>query len=967
MSSTASGTGPAARLATTLAVAVLYVLAGKLGLSFAFLHVSASPVWPPAGIALAALLLLGYRVWPAVAAGAFLVNVTTAGTVATSAGIALGNTLEALAGAWLVNRLAGGATVFDRVQDILKFLGLAGLASTALAATIGVTSLSLGGHAPWDQYRAIWLTWWLGDAAGVLIVTPLLVLWLRTPGPVELRRRPVEAVLLLASLVAVGLVVFSGTPSALERHPIAYLSIPPLLWAALRLGPAGTSAATVVMCGIAVAGTLQGTGPFARGTPNESLLLLQGFLATVAVTTLAVAVLVRDRRRAGDALRVHEERLRVAVDAARMGTWEWTIATGTVEWSPSLEAMHGLAPGSFAGTYEAFQADVHPDDRAALDQAIRAALERGEHRVEYRIVRPDGVVRWVEGRGKVFRDAAGRPERVIGVCLDVTERRVAEEQRARILERLGFLGEIARSIGASLDLDTVLQRIADGATALCRSDSAAIFLRDGPSGAMVPRYRVGPWLRLYDTLRITPGEGLGGEVMRTGRPLRVERYRDDSRVPRDFHRIADATGTVALMVVPIIIRAEVAGLLYVSNRTARRFTDEDETVCGRLAEQAAIAIQNARLFTGAEAARAQAEAANREKDHFLAMLGHELRNPLGAIGNAAQVLNRLESDDPQAVHARAIIGRQVHHLSRLVDDLLDVSRVMSGKVVLRRQAADLASIVERALTALRPSAGGDRHRLSLHTEPVWVDGDGVRLEQVVTNLVANACKYTPEGGAVDVTLRREGETAVLRVRDSGVGIPPDLVSRVFDLFVQGDHSLDRTGGGLGIGLTLVRRIVELHGGTAEAASDGVGCGSCFTVRLPTTARPDGAAGARPAAPAIASRRVLVVEDNDDSRQMLCELIKLLGREPHEAADGPAGIASALRLEPDLTLIDIGLPGLDGYEVARRIRRHPAGRHLHLVALTGYGMAEDRERALAAGYNGYLVKPVDPVHITTLLD
>ncbi|HSE91739.1 MAG TPA: MASE1 domain-containing protein, partial [Methylomirabilota bacterium] len=550
MALTGLGTGHAARLATTLAVAVLYVLAGKLGLSFASLHASASPVWPPAGIALAAFLLLGYHVWPAVFAGAFLVSITTAGTVATSAGIALGNTLEALAVAWLVNRFAGGAAVFDRVQGILKFLGLAGLASTTLGATIGVTSLALGGQAPWADYRFIWLTWWLGDAAGLLIVAPLLVLWLRTPVPIELRQRPVEAVLLLASLVITGLVVFAGVLPPLQRRPIEYLGIPPLLWAALRFGPAVTSAATVVLCGIAVAGTLQGTGPFARGTANESLLLLQGFMATIAVTMLAVAVLVWDRRRADDAIRIHEARLRVAVDAARMGTWEWTIHTGAVEWSPSLEAMHGLAPGSFAGTYEAFQADIHPDDRAGVDRAVLDALERGEHRVEYRIVRPDGAVRWVEGRGRVFRDAEGRPERMIGVCLDVTERRAAEEERARTLERLGFLGEIARSIGSSLDLDTVLQRIAEGATALCRSDSAVIFLRDDPSDAMVPRYRVGPWLRVYDTLRVRPGEGLGGEVMRTGRPVRVERYQDDARVPRDFHHIAAETGTVALMVVP---------------------------------------------------------------------------------------------------------------------------------------------------------------------------------------------------------------------------------------------------------------------------------------------------------------------------------------------------------------------------------------------------------------------------------
>jgi len=239
---------------------------------------------------------------------------------------------------------------------------------------------------------------------------------------------------------------------------------------------------------------------------------------------------------------------------------------------------------------------MHAEDRAGVAQAIRAALTGdGRYRAEYRIVRPDGAVRWVEARGEVFRDGAGRPARMLGVCSDVTDRKSAEEERSRLLDqeqaarrraeeaerRVAFLGEIARSISSSLDLDTVLQRIADGANALCRSDTAAIFLRDENTDTLVPRYRVGPWLPACDTLRIRPGEGLGGQVMITGRPLRTGNYRDDPRVPAHLHRLIDETGTVALMVVPIIIGAEVAGILYISNRTERRLSDEDETVCVR--------------------------------------------------------------------------------------------------------------------------------------------------------------------------------------------------------------------------------------------------------------------------------------------------------------------------------------------------------------------------------------------------
>src|SRR5262249_40219569 len=333
------------------------------------------------------------------------------------------------------------------------------------------------------------------------------------------------------------------------------------------------------------------------------------------------------------ALRERDERLRVSLEAGGLGTWEWTLPTGRIAWSPSLEAIHGLPTGTFGGTFSAFEATVHQDDRARLGASISAALQRGEDTTEYRVVRPDGGVRWLEAHAVAFYDAAGRPDRLVGVCADVTD-----DQRSDV--RVAFLGEIARSITSSLDLDTVLRRVVEGAQALTGSDSAAILLRDADSDAMVPRHRVGPWWRDWDTLRVTPGRGLGGLAMLTGRPLRTDDYRTDPRVSSEFRVLTEEAGTMALMVVPILVGAESAGLLYIVNRTPRAFTDEDQTICVRLAEQTAVAVQNARLFGRQEAARAEAEAANRTKDEFLAMLGHELRNPLGAIGSAAHVLSR---------------------------------------------------------------------------------------------------------------------------------------------------------------------------------------------------------------------------------------------------------------------------------------------------------------------------------------
>ena len=967
-------TVPARRIALATAVGFIYFLAGKLGLDFAFLHASATPVWPPAGIALAAFLILGLRIWPIIFVGAFLINISTAGSVATSLAIALGNTLEGLLGAELVNRFAGGRNVLDRVRSIFFFVVLAGFLSTAVSATIGVTSLALGGFARWSDYGSIWLTWWLGDAAGDLIVAPLILLWNRQPGLAALRARWAEALLLGVTVVGVGFLVFGGIlPARMRNMPIAFLCIPPLLWTAIRFGQREAVTAIAMLCAIAVTGTVRGVGPFAVGPANESLLLLQAFMATLAVTMLPVGAGVMNQRRAETAVRESEKGLRLAVAAGEMGTWEWMVATGRVTWSPELEAIHGLAPGAFPGTFAAFQADIHPEDRAHVEQTIRESIEHGTHRLEYRIVRPDGAIRWMEARGDVSYDEGGRPQRLRGICMDVTSRKAAEAERERLLAqeraararaedvewRLAFMGEIARSITASLDVTTVLQRIADGAQALCRSDGASIFLREGDT--LRPRYRVGPWPEIYQTLRIRPGESIGGEVMLTGKPTRSEDYASDPRVPASHTVLAQQTGMVCVMVVPIVIRTQVAGLLYISNRTRRVFTDEDETVCTRLAEQAAIAIQNAELFARQATARQEAEAANRAKDEFLAMLGHELRNPLGAISNAAHVLGLVENAGPLVVRAQGIISRQVVQLGRVVDDLLDVSRVTSGKIALEPRPLDLAELARRVAALIGPP-----HVVLVDATEVWVDADAARLEQVMVNLLQNAVKYTPAGGEIRVLVTPEGRDAVLSIRDSGVGIAPEFLPRVFDIFVQGDHSLDRSKGGLGIGLTLVRRLVEQHGGSVAVASEGTGKGSTFTVRLPAIARPVETRVPAPAPRPTAARRVLVIEDNDDSRQMLRELIRLLGHEVYEAVDGVTGVSSALTLEPDLALVDIGLPGIDGYEVARRLREHPGGRRLLLVALTGYGLPEDRERSRSAGFDLHLVKPVDPARLAELL-
>ena len=364
-------------------------------------------------------------------------------------------------------------------------------------------------------------------------------------------------------------------------------------------------------------------------------------------------------------------------------------------------------------------------------------------------------------------------------------------------------------------------------------------------------------------------------------------------------------------------------------------------------------------------ARTSAEDSNRSKDEFLAMLGHELRNPLAAISAAGQVLAARglhhERDDT-ALRAHGILERQTRHLARLVDDLLDITRVVAGKIELDRRPMDLAGAVHQAAATLRSAGQFARHAVRVDVKHAWVSADPNRLEQIINNLVVNAVKYTPAGGSIDITVDAEGSEAVLRVSDTGMGIDESLQPRIFDLFVQGRQALHRAQGGLGVGLTLVHRLVSMHSGSVTADSRGPGQGSVFTVRLPLAEMPAMPAMSGPRVPVAGNFRVLLVEDNEDARGMMRLILENGGHTVREAADGSEGISAAGTSAFDIAFVDIGLPTLDGYEVARRIReaeRRQSRAHMRLVALTGYGQPADRAHALEAGFDLHLVKPVDP--------
>jgi PAS domain S-box-containing protein len=807
--------GVLARTLVLLALTAAYFVAGKFGLLFGIVHASASPVWPPTGIAIAAALLFGARVWPAVLAGAFLVNVTTAGSVATSLGIAVGNTLEALSAGYLVDRFANGARAFERARDIFAFAVLAGFVSTAVSATVGVASLTLGGYASYENAPWIWWTWWLGDLAGALVVAPALVLAVRTR-PLGFGGRTLEAGLVMACTLLVGLVAFG--PLGTGRS-LSFLCLPPLAWTAFRLRPREVAATVVTLSGVAVWGTSNGLGTFARGSPNESLLLLEAFMATIATTMLPVSALVAEARR------IARER-----------------------------------------------------------EEARAATEGEKARLH-------AVLRHIPAAVLIVEAPSGR------VLL-------GNEQAQRILGKVFVPGEL---LGAG--------------------DLTRAFHPDGrpyePSEWPIHRALVAGETVIDEELAVLKADGARGSLSASAAPIE----------DHDGNRIA-----------AVVVFADVT-------------------------ERKRILSEREELLERERALRSQAEATSRTKDEFLALLSHELRTPLAAITSAVHLLENPQRDAEGLAPATAILARQVRHLARLVDDLLDLARVTSGSVVLKRQPTDLAKTVADSVAGLRLAGQLDRHELALDVHTAWVDGDPERLHQVVTNMLANAIKYTPPGGHLRVSTEREGSEAVLHVEDDGVGIPSDKLPHVFDPFFQGDGTIDRRQGGLGLGLTLVRRLVVLHGGTVCAGSPGRGHGAVFAVRLPGMEAPDKGERENPAirpAPAHGPARILLVEDNEDARESLRLVLERAGHVVTCATDGPTGVQAFLRSRPDVALVDVGLPGFDGYEVARRIRSEPAGSGILLVALTGYGQPHDRREAEDAGFDLHVVKPVEPHHLFELL-
>lgn len=679
---------------------------------------------------------------------------------------------------------------------------------------------------------------------------------------------------------------------------------------------------------------------------------------------------VSEIKKSQAALLESEGRLRLALEAGQMGVWDWNLRTKEANWSESFEPLHGLAPGAFDGTLEGFQKLIHPADRASVTQAIQQAVEQGSgYDLEFRNIWPDGSVHWIAGKGLVFPGSDGAPERMIGIGMDVTHRK-RSEQTAR------FLADASATLAVLVDFNSTLQRVVSLAVPYF-ADWATVDLVD-PDGSLrrvavahVDPSKVALAHELQERFRPESKSPQGvWNVLRSGKSEMVSEISDEllARTVQDQEilQIVRKLGLKSYIGVPLKVRGKILGVItFISAESGHRYDAADLSVAQDVADRGAIAIENSLLYR-------ELKDTDRRKDEFLATLAHELRNPLAPIRNSLQILKMPKIDTATAEQTRDIMERQVHHLVRLVDDLLDVSRVMRGKIELRKEPVELSTIVARAVETAKPLIETQHHHLHLSVSPesLCLDADPVRLAQVVGNLLMNSAKYTEPHGSIWLSAQREGDALVLRVRDTGIGISPDMLPHIFELFVQADHAFTKAQGGLGIGLTLVKNLVEMHGGTVDATSGGLGKGSEFAVRLPLalpeSQRPVERGFEQTSTSPPSGNRLLVVDDNRDAANSLAMLLQLQGYQVRVVHDGPGALEAARDFCPEIIFLDIGMPGMDGYEVARRIRKMPGLENTVLAALTGWGQQEDRRRTTDAGFNHHLVKPPEPTAVEGVL-
>jgi signal transduction histidine kinase len=648
-----------------------------------------------------------------------------------------------------------------------------------------------------------------------------------------------------------------------------------------------------------------------------------------------------------------------AQELGQIGWWRLDMASNALTWSAENYRIFGAPLGS-PQTYETFLATVHPDDRAYVHEKWTAALCGAPYDIEHRLL-VGGQEKWVHEKACLEFDEKGALLSGFGVTQDITDRKNAEialqwsVRRNELLSKLGarllqagdaqeIVEELCAEVMQFLDCQVFFNYLLDERVGRLRLNACA--------GIPPEEAQKIEWLDY--------GVAVCGCVARDGKRIIAENIPSlgDERTA-----LVESYGVKAYCCHPLMSQGGLIGTLSFGTKTRATFTNAEIEVMQAVTQLVTMAMTRLKM----EQALREAD---RRKDEFLATLSHELRNPLAPVRTGLMLLKRIGGQGPQAVRVQEMMQRQVDHIVRLVDDLLEVSRIRSGKIDLRKERIDLSAIIDQAVEASQSffDANGVKLTINKPEAPLMVDADPVRLVQVAVNLLNNAAKFTEAGGWTEIAAMRDGEEALLIVSDNGVGIPGEMLPRVFDLFVQAHGTRARAQGGLGIGLEQVRTLVRLHGGDVSAESAGQGRGSRFTVRLPLSCgKRQGEQKAPIATGEQRVRRVLVVDDNEDAAECLAMLLRERGASVHVAFNGESALRAVRELQPEIIFLDLGMPGMDGYETARAIRASAEGRDATLAALTGWGGDEVREKGREAGFDVHVTKPASLADIERALN
>ena len=970
-----------------MAVAAAYVIAARLGFQFAFIAEQVTTVWPPTGIAQAALLLWGPSLWPAIWLGAFAANAGTDAPLWTAVGVATGNTLEAVVAVHLLRRVPGFDPTLRRVRDVAAFVVIAAAMSTAISATVGVSTLCFAAVQPWARFGELWTTWWLGDAFGALVIAPAMLTTARAPAASR-RDWMITAAAVIGSMLLTQ-AVFGQLRGSTNRHtPLEYVVFPFVIAAAVQLGQPAASLVVLGVSAVTILNTVRGNGPFGGAELRDSLLLLQVFIGVLAGTGVLLAAAIAERRigeRRRAAAHAVGQVLATAPDLTQTAPAILDGICANLEWQVGALWLvdHELARLRCIAVWSDGSART-----AAFAETTRATLFTPGVGLPGRVWATTAPA-WIENvvgdlnfpRAAIARSAGLHGAFAFPITLGEAEVLGVVECFNRTVmtpdpDLLRTMSAVGNQIGQFIWRKRVETAVAEG-------DRSTRAILDTALDAIIGMNHTGTITQFNAAAERMFGyqrdEALGRELadllipphLRAAHREGLIRYISTGRGPFIDQRVETTAFHADGREFPV----EVA-ITRVSNEEPPRFTGFVRDLTAR----AQAEREREQLLQNELAARRDAEAANRAKDQFLATLSHELRTPLNAIVGWTHVLLSGAIDAERTRQGLEAIDRNARLQARLVGDILDVSRIITGGLQLDLAPVDVRLVIAAAVDVMQPAA--DAKQVQLRTDFAAKNaatyGDSHRLQQVVWNLLSNAVKFSQAGGVVAVTLEDAGPGALrLCVSDNGGGIDPEFLPHVFERFRQADGSISRLHGGLGLGLAIVRTLVELHGGSVRADSDGIGRGATFTVELKALAADplapagvgqppqavDAAAPPREST-SLANYRVVVVDDDDDGREALAAVLTGAGAMV-QTASSVDEVLELLRIaRPNVLLADIGMPGASGYDLIREVRRRDAqmGHHLPAVALTAYATSQDRERALAEGFDDHVSKPVSPAAI-----